>query len=193
MSLQHLLLGMLNEQPMSGYDLDKEFQQSAGHFWTTDRSQIYRTLHKLHNAELVEIERVVQDDLPDRKVYSLTETGRAELERWLKKPITRSEEPVREGWLGQLYFASDLSDEEVLHLLQTYLDELRHVVATLAMLRAHILKQIGDRPVSRSGKLRLMTLDYGIKIQGAAADWIAEQIVEIAGWNDASGADSSEN
>lgn len=184
MSLQHLLLGMLNQTPMSGYDLDKAFQRSAGHFWTTDRSQIYRTLHKLHKAELVEVEHVVQEDLPDRKVYHLTDTGRAELERWLTTPIARSEDPAREGWLGQLYFAKEIANQDVLHLLRTYHEELQHVVAALGAMRAHILAQIGDRRVSREGKLRLMTLDYGIFIQQAAADWIAQQIVEIKQWDD---------
>lgn len=186
MSLQHLLLGMLNQTPMSGYDLDKTFQRHIGHFWATDRSQIYRTLHKLHKAELVEIEHVVQTDLPDRKVYHLTEMGRVELEHWLQTPIARSEDPAREGWLGQLYFGGVIEREAVLHVLQAYLDELRETVAGLQGLHDSLMAGIGDKTPPDWSKLRLMTLDYGIFIQGAAAQWLTQKIAEINQWDDES-------
>ena len=84
MSLDHILLGML-ETPAAGYDLGREFEASARLFWAAELSQIYPTLKRLESRGLLSSERVPSDRGPDRKVYSRTEAGTAELERWLRE------------------------------------------------------------------------------------------------------------
>ena len=73
MSLEYAILGFLNYHPYTGYDLKKVFDTSIHHFWPADQSQIYRTLARLTREGLTEMEKVPQDDRPDRKVYSITE------------------------------------------------------------------------------------------------------------------------
>ena len=68
MSLRHAILGFLNYKPFSGYDLKKVFDTSVQHFWPADQSQIYRTLSRLADAGLVEVQVVEQQQRPDRKV-----------------------------------------------------------------------------------------------------------------------------
>ncbi len=112
-----MIMGVLSYGAVSGYDLNKAFQASVQHFWNTEQSQIYRALHKLHDAGWVEIEHVAQADAPDKKVYHLTETGRAELRRWIATP-----QPIptlHEAWLGQLFFGASVDVE----MLEKVLDE----------------------------------------------------------------------
>ena len=47
MSLKHAILGFLNYQPQTGYELKEVFDDSVQHFWLADQSQIYRTLNDL--------------------------------------------------------------------------------------------------------------------------------------------------
>ena len=75
MSLEYAILGFLNYHPYSGYDLKKVFDNLVRHFWPADQSQIYRTLSNLIQTWLGEMEVIEQNDRPDRKVYSITETG----------------------------------------------------------------------------------------------------------------------
>jgi PadR family transcriptional regulator, regulatory protein AphA len=91
MSLEHAILGFLNYHLYSGYDLKKIFDNSIRHFWPADQSQIYRTLSRLEENGLAEMERVPQEDRPDRKVYHITEAGRAALREWLSNccPLAR--------------------------------------------------------------------------------------------------------
>jgi len=86
MSLDYALLGFLNYHPYTGYDLKKIFDTSVRHFWPADQSQIYRTLARLTEQGLAEMEKVPQEDRPDRKVYHITEAGRAELLKFLSGP-----------------------------------------------------------------------------------------------------------
>jgi PadR family transcriptional regulator, regulatory protein AphA len=112
MILEYAILGFLNYQALSGYDLKKMFDNSVRHFWPADQSQIYRTLTRLNQQGWVTVELIEQSEHPDRKVYHITEAGRAELHGWL---ITTT--PVWEGRMApliQIFFGGQLTDEELL-------------------------------------------------------------------------------
>lgn len=178
MSLPHLILGLLSDQPMSGYDLNKAFQQSVQHFWTVDQSQIYRALYKLHDQGQVEVQHIEQSDNPDKKVYHVTSAGKSELEGWLKAPIP--EPPVREGWLGQLYFADHIDDETLLENLSAYRDEIEARFQALSALRHSILQNIDDpSKIPRRWQLRLLTLDYGVDVHEFHLQWFDRTIAQI--------------
>ena len=85
MSLEHAIQGFLTCRPLSGYDLKKFFDETVRHFWSAPQSQIYRTLARMAETGWVEMERIKQEDRPDRKVYHVTGEGRDELRRWLRR------------------------------------------------------------------------------------------------------------
>lgn len=90
--LKFLLLGLLKECPRYGYDLKSVFEEFLGGMWPLNIGQVYTTLSRLEQDGLVSSETVAQDLLPDRKVYQLTDEGRAVLAEWLDEP---SEGPIR--------------------------------------------------------------------------------------------------
>ena len=83
---------MLSLCPMSGYELRKLIAESIGNFWAESYGQIYPTLKRLEEAELV---RSAEGDRAGSKVYSLTEAGSARLREWLgvapKRQVPRSD------------------------------------------------------------------------------------------------------
>src|SRR3954454_17398860 len=84
MSLTHAILGILQTQSLTGYDLKTQcFDRSIAHFWPADQAQIYRTLDKMTEQGWIESQIEFQDNRPNRKVYSITESGHAELRQWL--------------------------------------------------------------------------------------------------------------
>ena len=105
MSLNHILLGLLRD-PATGYDLKNAFSQSARHFWSAELSQIYPTLKRLEQRGLLRSRVEPSPKGPNRKVYWLTDEGRAELLRWLHAgPAVGTE---RFAYLAQLYFMDAL-------------------------------------------------------------------------------------
>src|SRR5512139_3056599 len=112
MSLEFAILGFLNYHPYTGYDLKKIFDTSIRHFWPADQSQIYRTLARLTEQGFAEMEKVPQEDRPDRKVYHITDAGRAELFNWVAAPPPLDE--PRSAALIQVFFAGQLSDDQIL-------------------------------------------------------------------------------
>jgi PadR family transcriptional regulator, regulatory protein AphA len=162
MSLQHLTLGLLKYGPLSGYDLNKAFQASIQHFWNTEQSQIYRALHKLAELGWVEVETIAQADLPNKKLYRLTDAGRAELQRWLAAPAAVA--PSHEAWLGQIFFGAGLDAGELVTVLRARVAELERILARFttevpagAAAYAETFAAPDDLP------FWLLTLEYGIE------------------------------
>jgi DNA-binding PadR family transcriptional regulator len=87
--LRFALLGLLAIRPRHGYDLKGAFEALLAYTWPINVGQVYSTLARLERDGLVRCrEVVVQDALPDRRVYDITELGQKELERWLEAPAT---------------------------------------------------------------------------------------------------------
>lgn len=87
MSLQAAILGFLDLEATSGYTLKQRFEGSVASFWTVTQSQIYRELHALEREQLVAARVERGRGKPDRKVYELTDGGRAALRQWLAQPL----------------------------------------------------------------------------------------------------------
>jgi DNA-binding PadR family transcriptional regulator len=174
MSLEYAILGFLNYHPYSGYDLKKVFDSSVRHFWPADQSQIYRTLGRLTEQGFAEMEKVPQDDRPDRKVYSITKAGRAELMKWLSGP-TPVNEP-RSAPLIQVFFLGQLSDEEILIRFEGYAAIMRAVLAQYDQVPSQLgpIKQEITSP--REHFFWLLTLENGISAMRANLAW-AESII----------------
>lgn len=164
---------------MSGYDLNKIFQRSVNYFWSTDQSQIYRTLKRLQQDDYVTQERIVQEDYPDKKVYTVTDAGRSELIRWIKTPMNDLDQPIREGWLGQLYFGDKVPSEDIVILLQAYREESVKLIEALEDVTSMIQHLPAQQQATSRFTLRSMTLEYGIFINRAIIEWIDNAIERV--------------
>ena len=173
MSLQHIVLGFLNEEPSSGYDLNKRIQDSVWHFWTSEQSQIYRALYKLHDQGHVEFEVVVQQDVPNKKVYSLTESGEQALADWLQETVDDSE--PNQSWMGQLFFSSGIDDERRAEILQHRLDDREERLVALEE-KHDFLSKVVD---ARLDAIRVMTLDARLHQIRAEIEWLKQAIDQL--------------
>ena len=78
------LLGFLESYgPMSGYDIVGMVEGSIGYFWNVTRSQVYRELNRLAEAELVEMG---ESGARARRPYTTTGAGRRAFLNWLALP-----------------------------------------------------------------------------------------------------------
>jgi DNA-binding PadR family transcriptional regulator len=80
MSLRHALIGLLAEQPASGWDLTRRFEDLLGTVWPAGHPQIYGELRKLEADGFIQIE---SEGPRRRKTYRATESGIEEVRRWL--------------------------------------------------------------------------------------------------------------
>ena len=81
--LRHGILGLLSYYDRTGYEIMEVFNDSLSFMWNANTSQIYRELQSLKEKGFAHMTEVVQNGRPDKKVYSITQSGREELMRWL--------------------------------------------------------------------------------------------------------------
>ncbi len=127
MSIKHVILGFLSETPLTGYDLKKKFSDSDIFHWSGNNNQIYRTLVELHDEHFVTIEVQYQENKPPRKIYTITESGRATLQEWMRSPPELPQ--FRNALLMQLTWADQLEPDALSRMLGGYEDELQaHII-----------------------------------------------------------------
>ena len=113
--LKHGILGLLNYKEMSGYEIMVVFRDSLNFFWQAQTSQIYRELQTLKKHGWVTDVTIPQQGKPDKNVFSITETGKTELKRWLSDD---SIEAIKNPLLMRTFFRGELPPEENIQFFQ---------------------------------------------------------------------------
>ncbi|HJT92838.1 MAG TPA: PadR family transcriptional regulator [Mycobacterium sp.] len=180
MALPHAILVALSEQSGSGYELARRFDRSIGYFWAATHQQIYRTLPTMEDDGWVHVRPVVQQGRPDKKVYTVSDAGRAELARWIADPAqpvsSRQGSSVADNRTRDLAVkvrGAEYGDAEVL----------RAQVAALRAERAELLdtyrgfekRQFPDPGALTGSALhQYLVLRGGIRAEESAVDWLDE-------------------
>lgn len=107
MSLRYAALGLLAQHPGSGYDLLKRFEKSMANVWPATQSQLYGELNKLADAGLIEVADVGPRG---RKEYRVTDSGRAELVRWIAD--SSDDPPMRRPDLLRVFLLGELPTDD---------------------------------------------------------------------------------
>jgi DNA-binding PadR family transcriptional regulator len=88
-SLRHALLVTLLDGDATGYELARRFDIAAANFWHAQRAQLYAELNRMEANGLVAAETVIQTTRPNKRVFSLTDTGMEEIRRYSAEPSER--------------------------------------------------------------------------------------------------------
>lgn len=80
------LLGLLEPAPSHGYELKRRYDQRFGQDKPLPFGQVYATLGRFERDGRAVVVGTESGDGPERKRYSITDEGIAELEAWLAEP-----------------------------------------------------------------------------------------------------------
>ncbi len=122
MNLHTTILALLQQQPASGYDLKRIISDSDVYYWSGNNNQIYKTLLELQKDGLVTVQVLQQENLPAKKIYSITPVGLTTLRQNLLQSPELPE--LHKSFLIQLASATTLSNQQILDLLQQYETEI---------------------------------------------------------------------
>jgi DNA-binding PadR family transcriptional regulator len=116
---RHALLGLLLDGPRHGYDLARHFAPGTalGDVMHLGASHLYALLARLERDGLVTAEIQAAGARPNRRVYSLTEAGRAAAQRWIDEPVARPRDALLDFPL-KFYLALRLDPARAAALLE---------------------------------------------------------------------------
>jgi DNA-binding PadR family transcriptional regulator len=168
MALRYALLGALADQPRTGYELLKHFQQSLAYAWPASHSQIYPELARLLDDGLIE---QTGAGARNSKTYAVTEAGLDQLRTWLRE--TEPDRRVRSDaalrmfflWLLEPAVAREQLEGERAYW-QGVLDE---------------FLRIQEEPTGNNKKARTfrIALEGGIRTVEARLAWLDDALTEI--------------
>lgn len=166
--LKHGILGLLNYREMSGYEIMTVFRDSLNFFWNAQTSQIYRELQNLKEYGWVTDTTIPQHGKPDKNVFSVTETGKSELKRWLSD---NSIKPGKNPLLMRTFFRGELPPEENIQFFQSVKEYAINCLKEMEKppVSADLYSKEIDDPVQ--AVYWGMTIEYGIMYMNMLRQW----------------------
>lgn len=165
-----LILGLLSEEPLSGYEIKKIVDTRFSFFWSESFGQIYPQLKKLSEEGLIE-ETGIKETGNNKasKKYSITDKGINGLKQWLKEPVEK--EVVRYEILLKMYFSNILSPEIMLSHIKEFQISHRQQKMLFDKFQAQLEKY---KDVHENHEDILLVLSFGQKVWKAYDDWCDE-------------------
>jgi len=164
LTLELVLLGVLNRTPMHGYDLYKTVCNLDGFdlIWTVKQSYLYALLDKLEAMGLLQGIDFAADSHPRRRQFQVTPVGRKVLDQWVDSPV-ENVRTMRQDFFARLYFARQTS-------LQRALELVRKQHAEGLKWRANILDKLS--PDHGLGDYSKVVLSHRLTILEATLAWL---------------------
>jgi PadR family transcriptional regulator AphA len=169
-SLRYFVLGLLAQQPMSGYDI-RRFLKSLGWLIGSPSSgSLYPILRALLEEDLATMETIPGLDKPPRKIYTITEAGKQVLREWIDQPAV-SKAPLK-AFVMRLLLADNFSPAG----LRAHLEQRRLQVA------AHhdALHQTIETSQEKAEFGQFLAVDYGLALATAELSWLDHTLGELS-------------
>ena len=170
-NIRYLLLGLLTQKPMTGYDIKGLLESFSWLIGSPSYGSLYPALHGLLDDGLVAVNVVSSEEKPSRKVYRITDAGRQTLEAWINVPVVK--EPSMKAFLMHLILAQNYSREG----LVAYLNHRRSQVAER---HSALRKQLQEKHSTHSQSEQPLALEYGLAMAKQELRWLEKTLEQLS-------------
>jgi DNA-binding PadR family transcriptional regulator len=135
-TLEYALMGLLHQEPRSGYDLRKNFSSTPIRHFSNSPGSIYPALRRLVERKWIDVSE--PDGSRGRQEFQINERGRKEFISWLKQPVTNEDIiwgsellMLRFAFMGQSLDPADVKEflRELTRELEAYVKTLEHFLS----------------------------------------------------------------
>ena len=165
------LLGLIHQQPMSGYDLRKIFASTAWGTFSDSPGAIYPALRRLETQGFVCGTVVESATLRRRRIYRITPQGLDAFKAWLKMPVTRDDviRRVPDLMVRFAFMDQTVGEQRTAEFLSEYAGEMAGYIPSL---RQYLETHASEMPLS--GRL---ALECGIQEYESRLVWARTSIM----------------
>ncbi len=174
--MERIILGLLMLQRLTIYEIHKTVKQNLQGICSDSLGSIQAAIRKLMAAGLIVYEEFVENSV-NKKLYSITDSGRAVFIDWIKTPIDMSKAKNME--LSKLLFMGLVPKEKRTDLLTAVIDALKEELVHLETIQS----SVGDLEKSIAPLLEYLEQDieYSRGLQTATQEMDNyENVLEIA-------------
>jgi len=163
----HLLLGLLSHEPMTGYDMKKRIDSPIGLFWQAGYGSIYPALARLEEQGYV-TKKAIKDCGREKIEYTITDAGSTKLNEWIKEPATRDE--MHSETMLKIFFGSEAGSQTAIEHIDDFEHRCRALLPKLEN-SVSLLKELDSEPAH---KYYMLTAMFGAKVYKTYLEWCEE-------------------
>ena len=163
----YVILGLLLDGPLSGYDIKKLIGLRFAFFWDESFGQIYPELKRMAGGGFVELLPGEQSGR-NRKVYRITDSGLEVFKGWLNSPPEK--EKLRMEFLMKFLYAPLIEPAK----LVSYLDAFKQRKSEELEMLGRVSREIeGTLDLAPNHRYILQAAELGIAVNRCYLEWAA--------------------
>jgi PadR family transcriptional regulator, regulatory protein AphA len=168
MNIKTLCLGILSLHEASGYEIKKEIEDGLfSHFIDASFGSIYPALTQLNAEGLVTLRAEEQTSRPDKKVYAITDAGRAILAKSIV--VIPARDKYKSEFLFEMLFQELLPTDFKRTAIEKQLTDLKEDMKRIDECRSDEFGTEGSKFVT----------DYGAAVLGAAIQFLEIKLAQL--------------
>lgn len=142
MNVRTLILAILSHEEATGYEIKKLSTEGVySYFVDISYGSIYPTLSRLEVDGMVTVRAEQQDGKPDRKVYAITESGRAEFVQSLLVP------PAPDKFKSEFLLVALTAEHGTTATITRAVDErIAYLENVLSVINDHLTNDCSNKP-----------------------------------------------
>lgn len=172
-----VLLGLLQEEDLSGYEIKKIINIRMSFFWQESYGQIYPELNKMLKEGLIENSNSEQNhDITKREKtkYKITSKGQQAFSEWMKSE--NETDTVRSEFLLKMYLSTDKNTEEMIKHLIQFKEQSENKLFLFNLFYKELSNII---EMHNNHRQILYVLDLGIRQAKLYIDWSTEMLERL--------------
>jgi PadR family transcriptional regulator, regulatory protein AphA len=168
-----VILGLLSEQPLTGYDIKKLIDIRFKFFWNESYGQIYPTLKKMVESGLISALTQGKDNRGKQR-YEITSLGKDTLQAW--QALEPEKESLRLELLLKIYFSSPGDSQALINYVKSF--QTQHT-KDLWVLNA-FKKELSSIPDPYQNHQNILSvIEFGVKTNMAYLQWCQETLDKL--------------
>jgi len=167
--LDYIVIGMVLDEELTGYDIKKEVNESIGIFYRANYGRLYPTLKKLAEKEYLTMNEQMQGNRL-KKYYKATALGKEYFMEWLSAPVDLMEHG--ETQLSKIFFYGELPKEIRTKRLQEYEFLVEQLLHQLLAIKKEVDEEMTIDDVNNKHYYQISTLFYGLQNGYSTLNWL---------------------
>jgi len=168
-----VILGLLTEGPLSGYDLKNIIDVRFRYFWSESYGQIYPQIKKMLATGEIEKE-FTPTDSRKKQLYRITQKGYISLSSWMALPVEK--ETVRLEILLKIYFSGFMDNTTLTNHLVSFKQQHELELKQIKGFQ----KELESIPNPHNNHQNILNvIDFGIITNQAYLEWCNTMLNEM--------------
>jgi DNA-binding PadR family transcriptional regulator len=173
---RYVLLGLLQEENLSGYEMKKIIDKRMSFFWQESFGQIYPEINKMAEEGIIDIYNTGSEgNMKREKIrYKITPNGEKELKKWME--AENEKDTVRSEFLLKMYLSTPKNFEEMRKHIIKFKEQSEKKLELFNLFESELNKII---EVHNNHKQILYVLNLGIRQAKLYIDWSEEILKDL--------------